>query len=104
MGCIAALSANEQSLSPMFSESRPPFRHKGLQSFGFSQSSGDGSMAAFEARGQSLEQYFLRRLAEEAALAQRAPAAEREAHLRACALLRELLDGHADPDRHLARG
>ena len=88
----------------MFSESRPLFMHKHLQSFGFSESSGDGSMAAFEARGQSLEQYFLRRLAEEAELAQRAPAAEREAHLRACALLRELLDRHSDPDRHVARG
>ena len=88
----------------MFSNPALPIMHKHLQLFGFSDSSGDGSMAAFEARGQSLEQYFLRRLAEEAELAKHAPATEREAHLRACALLRELLDGHADPDRHLARG
>lgn len=57
-----------------------------------------------EARGLSLEQYFLRRLAEEAELAKRAPASEREAHLRACELLRNLLARHSDPDRHLARG
>ena len=61
-------------------------------------------MGVHDPRGQSLEQYFLRRLAEEAELARRAPAAEREAHLRACELLRNLLDRHSDPDRHLIRG
>ena len=61
-------------------------------------------MGGFDSRRQSLEHYFLRRLAEEAELAQSAPAAEQEAHLRACALLRELLDRDSDPDRHLVRG
>lgn len=49
-----------------------------------------------------LEQYFLRRLAEESELAKRSPgAAERSAHLRASKLLRELLELDMDPDFHL---
>lgn len=51
---------------------------------------------------RELENYFLKRLAEEAELAKASPdSEERSAHLRACELLRELLELETDPDHHL---
>ena len=59
-------------------------------------------MEQIEERGSSLEHYFLRRLEEQAQLAKAAPSgAERAAHLRACKLLRELLEIDMSPDFHL---
>lgn len=59
-------------------------------------------MERIEGRGMLLEQYFLRRLQQEARLAKTATStAERAAHERACKLLRELLELDMDPDIHL---
>ena len=59
-------------------------------------------MERIEGWGMPLEQYFLRRLEQEARLAKTASStAERGAHERACKLLRELLELDMDPDFHL---
>lgn len=59
-------------------------------------------MERIEGRNIPLEQYFLRRLQEEAQLAKVAPpGAERTGHLRTCKLLRELLQIDRSPDFHL---
>jgi len=59
-------------------------------------------MERIEGRGIPLEQYFLRRLEDEARMAKSATSEEeRAAHMRACKLLRELLELDMDPDIHL---